>query len=121
MCPASQCRIRKSPTSLRGWRRTESKIPSSLSSFQSLSSSRSPDDVKRDHAFSPSAVDEVGESVQWLCRNLIGVADRGISSLRDYARARECLSSLGTIGGRQRFSRRRDAARHLSESICDAD
>src|SRR5262245_20636545 len=42
MCPASQCRIRKSPTSLLGSRRTESKIPSSLSSFQSLSSSRSP-------------------------------------------------------------------------------
>src|SRR5262245_479062 len=42
MCPASQCRIRKSPTSLRGSSRTGTKIPSSLISSQKTSRSRSP-------------------------------------------------------------------------------
>src|SRR5215471_12440309 len=42
MCPASQCRIRKSPTSLRGSSRTGTKIPSNLISSQKTSRSRSP-------------------------------------------------------------------------------
>src|SRR5215470_12171364 len=42
MCPASQCRIRKSPTSLRGSSRTATKIPSSPISSQKTSRSRSP-------------------------------------------------------------------------------
>src|SRR5262249_45338093 len=42
MFPASQCRIRKSPTSLRGLPRIGTKIPSTLISFQSTRLSRSP-------------------------------------------------------------------------------
>src|SRR5262249_52949575 len=41
MCPASRCRIRKSPTSLPGSPRTGSNIPSRLISFQTTSRSRS--------------------------------------------------------------------------------
>src|SRR5438094_248190 len=40
---------------------------------------------------------------------------------RYYARALERLSRLGATGARQRVSGRRDAAGHLSESVCDAD
>src|SRR5262249_42519292 len=42
MCPASQCRIRKSPTSLLGSPRTAARISSSLNSSQKTSRSRSP-------------------------------------------------------------------------------
>src|SRR5262249_45861953 len=42
MCPAGQCRIRKSPMSLRGSPRTATKIPGSLISSQTTSRSRSP-------------------------------------------------------------------------------